>query len=172
MKWHNKNKKQSEEQPSMTLSDVIRGIQHCVNSSLEIIEQYYLNMMQKYITEDENIIIKRINIDNDHYMDLPLICLTGHDTLQIDKMKVKMKVNIRDMDLKQSMVDLEGDNEETESEYMLSRTSMLVDVCNVKHEEDGTNMEVQMTFTKSDPPESISRVIETLNNAIAIKMRE
>ena len=48
-------KKQSEtpisEQEDQTLSDVIRGMQHCVNTAAEITEAHYLNQMTDYFDE-------------------------------------------------------------------------------------------------------------------------
>lgn len=170
-KWGNKSRKQSGKN-AMTLSDVIRGIQYCVNSCVEIVEQHYINTIEKYISEDDKVRSKRVYLDDMHYMDIPLICLTDHNALEVDTMKVKMKVNIRDMDLKQTMLEMgEGEEEETDA-YSVSRTSMLIDVCNVSHEDDNTNMEIQMTFKASSPPESLSRILETLNNNLVVRMKE
>lgn len=171
IKWTSKAKKKSERK-SMTLSDVVRGIQYCVNSSIDIVEQHYINTVQQYLTEEDKIRTERVYLDDMHYMDIPLICLTGHNALEVDKMKVKMKVNIRDMDLKQAMMEEESGEESEEDMPSISRTSMLVDVCNVKHESDDTNMEIQMTFKASNPPESLSRLLESLNNSLIVKMKE
>lgn len=179
MKWFGRDKKKSESS-SMTLSDVIRGIQYCVNSSAEIVEQHYINTIQKYVNDDNEVRTERIFLDDAHYMDIPLICLTGHNALEVDKMKIKMRVNIRDMDLKEIMVDnddkdaapVNDDAALDEDSYLVSRSSMLVDVCNVNSNDDGTNMEIQMTFKASEPPESLSRMIEALNNSLIVKMKE
>ncbi len=166
IKW-SKSKKRFNEN-AMTLSDVVRGIQYCVNSCIEIVERHYLNTIQKFITEEDGIETKRVYLDQGHYMDVPLICLTDHNALEIDKMKVKMKVNIRDMDLKQAIMEPEGGRKEDGEAYALSRTTMLVDVCNVSHEDDNTNMEIEMTFKASNPPESLSRMLEILNNSLVL----
>lgn len=175
MRWWKKDEKKADEN-AITLSDVIRGIQYCVNSSIEIVEQHYVNALQKYMTEDEKIRMERIQLDDAHYMDIPLICLTGHNALEIEKMKIKMKVNIRDMALKQAMKGGNGAEYESAApmpeEALVSRSSMMVDICNISRENDGTNMEIQMTFKTSDPPEALSRMIETLNNSIAVKVKE
>ncbi len=170
IKWSKKSEGKPGEH-AMTLSDVVRGIQYCVNSCIEIVEQHYLNTIQKFITEKDEIETRRVYLDKTHYMDIPLICLTDHNALEIDKMKVKMKVNIRDMDLKQTILEPEGGEGERES-YALSRTTMLVDVCNVSREDDGTNMEIEMTFKSSNPPESLSRMLETLNNNLILHTYE
>lgn len=167
MKWSGNGNKKSGDH-SMTLSDVVRGMQYCVNSCIEIVERHYLNTIQKFVTEEDGIETKRIYLDKTHYMDIPLICLTDHHALEIDQMKVKMKVNIRDMDLKQTISEPEGGEEGNGEDYALSRTSMLVDVCNVSKEDDNTNMEIEMTFKSGNPPESLSRMLETLNNNLIL----
>lgn len=164
IKWSKKSKEKPGEH-AMTLSDVVRGIQYCVNSCIEIVEQHYINIIQKFITEEDGIETKRVYLDKTHYMDIPLICLTNHNALEVDNMKVKMKVNIRDMDLKQTILEPEGGEGER---HALSRTTMLVDVCNVSREDDGTNMEIEMTFKSSNPPESLSRMLEILNNNLVL----
>lgn len=171
IKW-SKNSKRKSGDNAMTLSDVVRGIQYCVNSCIEIVERHYLNTIQKFITEEDGIETKRVYLDKTHYMDIPLICLTDHNALEIDKMKVKMKVNIRDMDLKQTILEPEGGRKGEGDSYALSRTTMLVDVCNVSREDDNTNMEIEMTFKSSNPPESLSRMLETLNNNLILHTRE
>lgn len=171
MKWLKRDKKRVDTN-SITLSDVVRGIQHCVNSSIEIVEQHYMNTLQKYVNDENKIRTERINLDDSHYMDIPLICLTGHNSLEIEQMKVKMKVNIQNMALKESVPDDMTAEINEEDSYSVSRSSMLVDICNVSHDDDGTNMEIQMTFKANEPPESLSRMIETLNNNIAVKIKE
>lgn len=167
VKWSKSSKKKSDDS-AMTLSDVVRGIQYCVNSCIEIAERHYLNTIQKFVTEKDEIETKRIYLDKTHYMDIPLICLTDHNALEVDQMKVKMKVNIRDMDLKQTIIEPEGGREDNGDSFALSRTSMLVDICNVSKEDDNTNMEIEMTFKSSNPPESLSRMLETLNNNLIL----
>ncbi|MCM1145560.1 MAG: DUF2589 domain-containing protein [Lachnoclostridium sp.] len=179
-RWNGRDKKKTKEE-SMTLSDVIRGIQHCVNSSIEIVEQHYLNELQKYVTEDNKIKTERIFLDDVHYMDIPLISLTSHNALEVDEMKIKMRVNIRDADVKKATVITENagggenrrnnSNEENET-YDVSRSSMMVDVCNVSRDGDGANMEIQMKFKVSEPPESLSRMLDALNNSIVVKLKE
>lgn len=178
-RWVGRDKKKTQDN-AMTLSDVVRGIQHCVNSSIEIVEQHYINALQKYVTEDNKIRTERIFLDDTHYMDIPLISLTSHNALEVDEMKVKMKVNIRDADVKKTTVitggeeDEDGDNNsDGEGEtYDVSRSSMMVDVCNVSRDGDGANMEIQMKFKVSEPPESLSRMLDALNNSIIVKLKE
>lgn len=178
-RWVGRDKKKAQDN-AMTLSDVVRGIQHCVNSSIEIVEQHYINALQKYVTEDSKIRTERIFLDDTHYMDIPLISLTSHNALEVDEMKVKMKVNIRDADVKKATVitgeeeDEDGDNNsDGKSEtYDVSRSSMMVDVCNVSRDDSGANMEIQMKFKVSEPPESLSRMLDALNNSIIVKLKE
>ena len=168
IKWFSKDKKDSVSHgESLTLSDVVRGLQFCVNSSTEIAERHYTTTLDKYLDEDNKPFVKRVCLDQKHAMDVPLLCLTDHSSLAIDEMKVKLNVNIRDMALKEAdLPNHEGD------ESKISRSCLVVDLCNVVPQQDGTDLELQLTFKASQPPESFSRIVETLNNAIAVQLIE
>lgn len=165
-KWFMKDKKPSSSASEpLTLSDVVRGLQFCVNSSTEIAEQHYASTLQKYMDDQDKPYTKRIFLDKQHVMEIPLICLADHSSLSIDELKVKLNVNIRDMALKEADFSLSEDDN-----VLVSRSSLMVDMCKVTPQQGGTDMELQLTFKASQPPESFSRIMETLNNAIAVKL--
>lgn len=167
-RWFSKGKKNSSSHTEeLTLSDVVRGLQFCVNSSTEIVEQHYAATLDKYMDKDNLPYVRRIFLDKQHAMDVPLLCLAEHNALSVDEMKVKMNVNIRNMDLKEADISL-PDGEEMK----IARSCLLVDLCNVVPRQDGTDLELQFTFKASQPPESFSRIVETLNNAIAVQLLE
>ena len=77
-----------------TLSDMIRGIQHCVNSSVEIAEQHYIKTMEKFFYNDGTPVTKTININEFTQIDVPLICLSNHGSLDFEEMRIKTKMSI------------------------------------------------------------------------------
>ena len=171
-KWFSKDKKiEASQGQSLTLSDVVRGLQFCVNSSTQIAEQHYATTLNNYLDKNNKPYIKRVRLDHEHFMDVPLLCLTDHNSLTIDEMKVKMNVNIRDMALKEANYSVADEAETLDAAgNTVSRSCMLVDVCNVMPQQDGTALELQFTFKASQPPESFSRIMDTLNNAIAVQV--
>lgn len=171
-KWLFKDRKiGASHERSLTLSDVVRGLQFCANSSTQIAEQHYTTTLDNYLDKDNKPYTKRVYLDQERFMDVPLLCLMDHNSLAIDKMKVKMNVNIRDMTLKETDIPVSDESEEVEEqENTVSRSSMIVDMCNVTPEEDGTALELEFTFKVSQPPESFSRIMDTLSNSIAVQV--
>lgn len=163
-KWISKKKKTKREDSGITLSDVIRGLQFCVNSSSEIMEQHYLTTVDKYIDANtQKPLAKRFHINDDYAMDVPLICLSDHHSLYIDELDVRLNVNLKDMDIKEATAPYQGDNKE----FSVDRSSFLVELSNVTQDKKGnSNMDVKLKFKATEPPEALSRVLEKLDNAV------
>ena len=54
-KWFNKNKVDGCEnmaESDQTLSDIVRGMQYCVNSSAEMIERQYMDRIDRYFDKN------------------------------------------------------------------------------------------------------------------------
>ena len=180
-RWRS-GKKDNDSNSSMTMADIIRGIQYCVNSSLEIVEQHYATFLKNFIGDDGKIITRQIYINDDYVMDLPDICLAAHNSLALDEMEVKMNLNIKSMDKKKAYrifdentkVKRRGKTESAKAEeFEVSRSSFDVELGSPSVDKDGsTRMEITMKFKAGDPPEAVSRLIDQLNNTIAVKYRE
>ena len=67
-KWN----KKADCENGITLSDVIRGLQFCVNSSAEMMEQHYLATMDKYIDPDTQAPLTKRFVIRDGYAITPL----------------------------------------------------------------------------------------------------
>jgi hypothetical protein len=164
-------RKQGKDEEGLTLSDVIRGIQFCVNSSVEIAEQHYATSIAKYVDEADKILSRRVFVRDGCAMDLPLICLTGHQSLQFDEMKVKMNVNIRNIDLKTASVgNLRGGG--GDSAFEVSRGTFGVELGSPTPREGTTSVELEMKFRSAEPPEAMCRLIDQLNNSITLQFIE
>lgn len=151
-KWSKKNS-------SATLSDIIRGIQFCINSSIEILEQHFSNQIDKYIDSEDKLISKSIRINDKYAVDIPLFCLSDHNALMLDEMEVKMKVNLKDFEIK------EIENTYNEENFSISRSSFCVDSNNINND-DPNNIDICMKFKSANPPEAISIISEKLLNTI------
>lgn len=153
-----------------TLSDMIRGIQHCVNSSVEIAEQHYIKTMEKFFYNDGTPVTKTININEFTQIDVPLICLSNHGSLDFEEMRIKTKMSI------DSIREKEVENElmmTSDDDYQLTRGSFSVSLGGVhKDNKEASLAEIEMVFKRSDPPEALARVIDYINNMVKIKERE
>jgi len=177
--WRSEKK---SEDSNMTMADIIRGIQYCVNSSLEIVEQHYATFLKNFIQNDGKIRTRQIYINDDYVMELPDICLATHNSLALDEMEVKMNLNVKSMDKKKAYRIFDENakgkrKSKTDSAdsqaYEVSRSSFDVELTSPSVDKDGsTRMEITMKFKAGDPPEAVSRLIDQLNNSIAAKYKE
>lgn len=162
----NKNKNGNE----FTLSDVIRGIQHCVNSSVEIAEQHYIKTMEKFFYNDGTPVTKTININENSQIEVPLICLSNHGSLDFEEMRIKTKMsidNIREKSVENELMSASDEHGE------FTRGSFSVSLGSVhKDNNEASLAEIEMVFKRNDPPEALSRVIDYINNMIKIKENE
>ena len=60
----------AKRQNGLTLSDMVRGIQYCVNSSAEIAEQHYVKTLEKFFHPDGTPITQKIRLNHDVQLDL------------------------------------------------------------------------------------------------------
>lgn len=158
-------KKKSDSQP--TLSDIVRGIQFCVNSSIEILERHFITQVDKYLDEDNKALTKTIKINDKYAVDVPLFCMSDHNALILQEMEVRMNVNLKDFEIKElKQIDNENDNE-----FAVTRSSFRVDAANCSVN-NSNNIDICMKFKSGDPPEAISRISEKLTNAINIYCTE
>lgn len=153
----------SKSNSQTTLSDIIRGIQFCVNSSIEILERHFVTQVDKYIDEDNKALTKTIKINDKYALDVPLFCMSNHSALVLDEMEVRMKVNLKDFKIKE----LEGISGKDDENFYVTRSSFDVDTNNCS-KNDADNIDICMKFKSGDPPEAVSRISEKLTNAINV----
>jgi len=154
-----------------TLSDIARGMQYCVNSASEILEKHYLDMFSRYFDSEGNPLIQTFNMQNGYKMDVPIFLMMGYNSLNLEEMNVKLLIRLKEMTQKKHIfkedeinaVQTSGSNDLT-----TSRTSFQVSLAseNEAGSPSSQNVTIEMKFKAGDPPESVSRVIETFTNSI------
>ncbi len=165
-KWFNKNKADSSEniaESDQTLSDIVRGMQYCVNSSAEMIERQYMDRIDRYFDGNGTPLTYTAHLPDGSLMDIPLFALMNHSSLILDEMKVKMAVSIRKMDSKKSNIMYKGENSLKD---VVSRTAFKVTLCDqgTPCESNGRSVDIEMTFKAGDAPESVARLVDQLIN--------
>jgi hypothetical protein len=160
-------RKKSDDE-SLTLSDIIRGLQYCVNSSSEIAESHHINALRKFFDADNNPIKQRIKITDDATMDVPLVCLAEHSSLILDEIEVKLDVLLKNTALKTAKVapSMAAQGNGSTTPHEIDRTSFTVDLVDAKVDENHTHLDMVLKFKSSNPPEAVSRIIDKLNNAV------
>lgn len=150
-----------------TLSDIARGMQYCVNSAGEIIEKHYIDMFSRYFDEKGNPYIQTFKMENGYKIDVPLFLMMGYNSMNLDEMTVKLMISLKEMEQKEYSFVGDGKNGE-ETNIETSRTRFMVSLAS--ENEEGTpgnqNVTIEMKFKAGDPPEAVSKVIETFANTI------
>lgn len=153
---------------ALTLSDMIRGIQHCVNAGVEIAEQHYIKTMDKFFCDDGTPVTKTVNINENTSISIPLICLTSHGSLDFEEIRIKTKLSIDSVCGKCCDNDLLPKSEDDDRQLTRGSFSVSLGEVHGKNNEAST-AEVEMVFKRKDPPEALSRVIDYINNTVRVR---
>ncbi len=147
------------------MSDFIRGMQYCVNASAEIAEQHYLHSFEKFFDSSGNLLTQTVRFGDNMQMDIPLLCMSNHNSLDFEEMRIKIQLHIDEMESKQTQTPLKYGDEA----YRFTRGAVNIALGGT-HSENGAESpaEIEMTFKRSTPPEAVSRLIDRLNNAVKI----
>ncbi len=147
----------------ITLSDLIKGMQYCVNSSAEMLEQHYVQTLKKFFHEDGSLITQTIRLQNHIEIEIPLICLCSHSNLELDEMHIKTQLNLNDMHSKNMETELTYEDQK----YKFSRGSFLVSLGNVHKDNDNNSLtEIELTFKRKDAPEAVARLVDQINSIV------
>ncbi|MCL6591594.1 MAG: DUF2589 domain-containing protein [Firmicutes bacterium] len=147
---------------AQTLSDIARGIQHCVNSTMEIMEQQYLRILSRHFDENSNPKLIRMKTPNGYELEAPSITLLSPKEIALEEMIVEMSVRVDQIHSKK--VKSRGNAPE------LSRSSFMVSLAPKQPESRPDNViNIMMKFKAGDPPEGVSRVIEEFARQILPK---
>lgn len=154
-----------EKNSSQTLSDLIRGLQHSVNSAMEMIETRNVELLGRYFSPEGEPLTKRLNIDDRTAVDVPLISIVNPSTINIKEVEMDFSVQITssDMRCKQPQRGFQTGNELASFDNRLKRTSLEISFDGKK---DLSRMQVHIKFEAKPIPEGLSRVIDEYDKTI------
>jgi hypothetical protein len=173
--WPWKKRDTAPPASSQTLADIARGMQHAVNSTQELVEQHYAQVIERYFEEDppDNKNgpglypkIVTFKLPNGHVMTVPMIALVRPEGLMLKEMEVRMTVRID-----QAKVKPHAKHGEHSA---ITRTSFECSFApSVKDAGRHSNVvDITMKFVAGDPPEGVARVIEQYANTALPSRRE
>jgi hypothetical protein len=162
MPFWNWKKKEPKGQSAQSLSDIARGMQHAVNSTQELTEQHYQEILERYFDDNGAALTKRFQLPDGTVMDVPLISLVPSAGLKLEEMIIEMSVKIDHSDLKSAHPDKET----------LTRASFQ---CSFAHRRGDTDLEqdvieISMKFVAGDPPEGVAKLMEYYTNTALPKL--
>ena len=89
-----------EKNTTQTLSDLIRGLQHSVNAAMEMVETRNVELLGRYFSPEGDPLTKRLNIDSQTAVDVPLIAIVNPSTVNIKEVAIEFSVPIHSSDLR------------------------------------------------------------------------
>jgi len=158
-----------------TLSDIVRGIQHSVNTAQEIIEEHYIRMLQRYFEPDGSPLSIQLQLTPEHIVNAPLIALIHPNALSLDEMTVEMSIDVestevkkvptpaRDIDLERSgftVAFASGPRKSGEASGHQGHEDA---------ERSDNVIDIVMKFKRGDTPEGLSRILDEFYKTVVAR---
>ncbi len=150
----------TKESSGQTLTDIAKGIQYTVNAAQDVVEKFYIGLLDRYFDEDNNPINMAVNISEDTTIDVPLITLVTPSGLELDELEVEMSLRVDGVDTKKEI---------TRAGDEIQRASFDISFGGNKLNKNPNMIEMKMKFKKGDAPEGIQRIIESFSNNVIPK---
>lgn len=83
-----------------TLSDIIRGMQHAVNTAQEILQDHQFELLSRYFDDDGHPHMVHVKTPDGQVVNIPVITLIPQNTLTIKELEMDFAVRIASSELK------------------------------------------------------------------------
>lgn len=164
--WQKKKEKALPPPPSaQTLADIVRGMQHAVNTAQSILQQHWRDTLDPYFDDATGKpITEKYLLPSGQLIEMPLIALVSPAGLALDHMEIEMAVRIDSAEVKPHR---SASQEETGQH----RSSFHCSFAPLKNGEDRSmnSVMVKMVFKAGDAPEGVARLIEEFTNSVIPK---
>ncbi|MCX4262171.1 MAG: DUF2589 domain-containing protein [Alistipes sp.] len=159
-----------EKNGTQTLADLIRGLQHSVNAAMEMIETRNVELLGRYFSPDGEPLTKRLNIDDNTAVEVPLVSIVNPSTINIKEVEMDFSVQINSSDLrcKQPQRGFLNGDDAIDFDNRLKRSSLEI---SFDGKSDLSRMQVHIKFEAKPVPEGLSRVIDEYDKTIMPRTR-
>lgn len=148
-----------------TLTSLVRGLQHAVNSAMDMLESRNVELLSRFFDEDGNPIIRQLKVDDKTVVDIPIISIINPQALCIKEVELDFAVQVLNSPVKkrQNIKGFQLDGKPEELETYLERSALEVTFSGSK---DQSTMNVKVKFESAPIPEGMSRVVEEFDKKI------
>ncbi|MDR0907132.1 MAG: DUF2589 domain-containing protein [Rikenellaceae bacterium] len=153
---------------SQSFSDLIRGLQHSVNTAMEMIEGRNIELLGRYFDEDGNATTRRLRIDDNVVVDIPIISIVNPCAINIKEVEMAFEVQINSSGVKRRAAQagfIVGDEPQSFNSG-IDRSSLQVSFGGKKNL---STMNVKIKFEAAPIPEGLSRIIDEYDKTITSK---
>ncbi len=156
-----------EKNASQTLSDLIRGLQHSVNTAMEMIETRNVELLGRYFSADGTPLSRRLNIDEHTAVDVPIISIVNPSTINIKEVEMDFSVQIVSSEIrrKEAQDGFRAGKDETKFYSGLKRSNLEISFDGKK--DNASRMQVHVKFESKPIPEGLSRIIDEYDKTIS-----
>ncbi len=161
-------KKNKNPLTSQQLTDITRGMHHAASSTMSMVAQQYIYMLEQFFDKQDDGSLRakmvRVDINDKHFMLVPLISLVAPKGLTLKEMNVEMSVRMEEADIKKATHDID--------ESDATRSSFKVNLApKPKGDHEVTRrpsdiIDISLSFASNEPPEGVMRIIDQYTNLI------
>lgn len=158
--WNN------EKDATLTLSELVRGLQHSVNTAMEMIETRNVELLGRYFTPDGTPLSRRLNVNSYTAVDVPIISIVNPSTINVKEVEMDFSVQIVSSELrkKEAQDGFRTGDEEVQFNNGLKRSNLGISFDGNK--DNASRMQVKIKFESKPIPEGLARIIDEYNKTI------
>jgi len=149
-----------------SLSEITRGLQHAAQTTLSLVADQFIKMMEQFFDplEDGTIQAKtvRVQISETSYVMVPLVALVTPRGMTLETMRVHLSVRLEEADLKPATSFLDNSD--------AKRTSFVVAMVprgKTGDQRGSDTFDVELEFKAQEPPELMMRLIDMFTNTVS-----
>jgi hypothetical protein len=79
--------------PQISINEIINAFKKAVNYNQQLFNNYQIEKLDKLYNADNSPVIKKIQIDNNSFMEVPLITLINHQILSVRELTFTFNVS-------------------------------------------------------------------------------
>ena len=147
------------------LTDITRGLQHAAQTTLSLLAEQHIRTVDQFFVPEEDGIFKaktvRVEIDPNHYVNIPLISLVPPKSLALEKMRVNMSVRLEETSSTDATSRFDSSGV-TRSSFTVSTAPRGVE--GERRKTDVIDMELE--FSAGEAPEALMRVMDLFANLV------
>lgn len=144
---------------TQSISDIIRGMQHAVNTAEDMLLKHQIEKISSAFTKEGEPLMRYILLPDGRRVDIPLACLTPSESLSISEIELSFSVKVDDTVTK-------GDGKDERSSYSVSFSGTERKSIWGKKKKSAGVINIRMKFKERDEPEAAARVREMLDSTV------
>ncbi|TCO09844.1 uncharacterized protein DUF2589 [Natronoflexus pectinivorans] len=137
-----------------TLSDIMRGMQHSVNTAQEILAKHYVNLMEKFFDDEGKPVTRTVFLPDNRSIEVPVISLMNQHSLYVDELEIDFKAQINGVALKNLR----------EGKEDVDRASFAIDFTPSDRSDNAVSVKIK--FKSCQKPEGVSRIVDEFDKTI------